>query len=427
MSFISSGATPDLPQSSERSLAQENEFLKSELLVMRAELAKYRAQQPKITPSPTSAPLKKQKMPAFAASSAKHRTAILSKLVPQTKLHPIIKNNRHLSDDNLLGDFDYNEINKSALDVEIEMHESARGLKHRKPNSRNNSPHRRSLQSPLSINGRTLSIPKANGTYGTLVLPNSSDSSGHSIDVETSFLRDDEIAQLIAENAATELPAKSVAQSMKLECRNSATPSFFAAIKDRAGWLVGLLILQSMSSFIISRNETLLQNHLVIVRFLTMLVGAGGNAGNQASVGVIRGLATGSVNDHNIRETLIQEVKMGFGLAFVLGLAGAVRAAAFLTPITETLAITTCLVAIVFISVLIGAVLPLLMKLCRIDPAHSSTSIQVIMDILGVTITVRECSEMFATISDRKLPIPLTFFSFFCLRRCERLNPRLRL
>jgi hypothetical protein len=60
--------------------------------------------------------------------------------------------------------------------------------------------------------------------------------------------------------------------------------TFCARVQDRAGWLVGLLVLQSMSSFIISRNEALLQSHLVIVQFLTMLVGAGGNAGNQASV-----------------------------------------------------------------------------------------------------------------------------------------------
>lgn len=59
---------------------------------------------------------------------------------------------------------------------------------------------------------------------------------------------------------------------------------FGSMILDRAGWLVGLLVLQSMSSFIIQRNEIMLQKHLVIVRFLTMLVGAGGNAGNQASV-----------------------------------------------------------------------------------------------------------------------------------------------
>ena len=59
---------------------------------------------------------------------------------------------------------------------------------------------------------------------------------------------------------------------------------FFKNVWDRAGWLVGLLVLQSMSSFILARNEALLQEHTIIIRFLTMLVGAGGNAGNQASV-----------------------------------------------------------------------------------------------------------------------------------------------
>ena len=60
--------------------------------------------------------------------------------------------------------------------------------------------------------------------------------------------------------------------------------SFQDALRDRAYWLVGLLALQSCSGFILARNEILLQRHPVIVYFLTMLVGAGGNAGNQASV-----------------------------------------------------------------------------------------------------------------------------------------------
>jgi hypothetical protein len=59
---------------------------------------------------------------------------------------------------------------------------------------------------------------------------------------------------------------------------------FLKVLSDRAGWLVGLLILQSCSSFILKNYEELLQSHLVLVQFLTMLVGAGGNAGNQASV-----------------------------------------------------------------------------------------------------------------------------------------------
>lgn len=43
-------------------------------------------------------------------------------------------------------------------------------------------------------------------------------------------------------------------------------------------------MLQSFSGIILSRNEALLADHPVIIFFLTMLVGAGGNAGNQASV-----------------------------------------------------------------------------------------------------------------------------------------------
>jgi len=81
---------------------------------------------------------------------------------------------------------------------------------------------------------------------------------------------------------------------------------------------------------------------------------------------------------------------MALTLSVIIGVAGCIRAAVFLTPIVETLAITTSLLFIVFISIVLGALLPLAMKYVRIDPAHSSTTIQVIMDILGVLITVRK-------------------------------------
>eukprot|EP00546_Thalassionema_frauenfeldii_P004289 CAMPEP_0178910508 /NCGR_PEP_ID=MMETSP0786-20121207/9134_1 /TAXON_ID=186022 /ORGANISM="Thalassionema frauenfeldii, Strain CCMP 1798" /LENGTH=326 /DNA_ID=CAMNT_0020582763 /DNA_START=54 /DNA_END=1037 /DNA_ORIENTATION=+ len=164
--------------------------------------------------------------------------------------------------------------------------------------------------------------------------------------------------------------------------------SFGRMVMDRAGWLVGLLVLQSMSSFIIQRNEIMLQKHLVIVRFLTMLVGAGGNAGNQASVRVIRGLAVGTIRADSASPFLLNEFSVGLFLSIILGVAGCLRAAVFLTPLLETIAITTSLVAIVLVSVILGATLPLGMKMVGIDPAHSSTTIQVLMDILGVTITV---------------------------------------
>lgn len=105
---------------------------------------------------------------------------------------------------------------------------------------------------------------------------------------------------------------------------------------------------------------------------------------------VIRGLAIGSVTESNVKSFLVAELQMGLMLSAILGLAGCLRAAVFLVPLAETIAITTSLCSIVFISILLGALLPLAMKKLYIDPAHSATTIQVLMDILGVTITVRK-------------------------------------
>jgi len=179
--------------------------------------------------------------------------------------------------------------------------------------------------------------------------------------------------------------------------------SFQDALRDRAYWLVGLLALQSMSGFILARNELLLQTHPIIIYFLTMLVGAGGNAGNQASVRVIRGLALGNLNEASQRRFLNREFKMAIALSFVLSTAGFLRAVIFRTPIAETIAITLALSLIVFSSICLGAVLPLVLRNMKVDPAHSSTTIQVIMDILGVMLTVVVSSAILDSALGRQL------------------------
>ncbi len=103
---------------------------------------------------------------------------------------------------------------------------------------------------------------------------------------------------------------------------------------------------------------------------------------------VIRGIALGTLNDRTQKQFLAREFKMALALSGVLSVAGFVRAIAFRTPIAETIAVTSALALIVFTSICFGAILPIILKKIRIDPAHSSTSIQVIMDILGVLLTV---------------------------------------
>lgn len=172
-------------------------------------------------------------------------------------------------------------------------------------------------------------------------------------------------------------------------------PDFFHSMIDRSCWLVGLLIFQSLSSFILKYNEDLLQTHPVIVYFLTMLVGAGGNAGNQATVRVIRSLAVGSLTKSNMGTFLWREFLMALLISGIMGICSILRVWLFsATPFLESIAISTALVVIVGCSIVCGSILPLTFNFFGIDPAHSSTTIQVIMDITGVVITCFVATHM---------------------------------
>jgi Mg/Co/Ni transporter MgtE len=153
--------------------------------------------------------------------------------------------------------------------------------------------------------------------------------------------------------------------------------SFYSSLLDRGGWLIGLLFFQSCSSFILSANQELIKDHPAIIYFLTMLVGAGGNAGNQAAVRVIRGLAVGTLNVKTRRAFFNRELKMAIALSFILGVFGFIRGMMSSTKLAESIVVTIALMCIVLISIISGALLPLLLQLCKFDPAHSSTSIQV--------------------------------------------------
>ena len=171
---------------------------------------------------------------------------------------------------------------------------------------------------------------------------------------------------------------------------------FLPRLQKRVTLLVGLLVFQSCSSFILSSYEQLLTQHTVVVFFLTMLVGAGGNAGNQATVLVIRGLATGEITAKTHWRYVVSEARMAIAIALLMVGAGIVRVKAFGYSTTDAVAIGTSLFCIVLSSVVIGAVLPMLLNYVGLDPAHAGATIQVVMDLAGVMITCVVCSAMLA-------------------------------
>ena len=183
----------------------------------------------------------------------------------------------------------------------------------------------------------------------------------------------------------------------------------------RGTWLLGLLVLQSSSSVVLERYADLVKDHIEITLFLTMLVGAGGNAGNQSAISVIRGLATGTIQPtfSCALETMWRQTRVGVALASVLSAGGFIRvlasraafadagdvgtlAAAGTDPaLVAAIGIATSLFAIVTASTLTGSALPFALAAAGQDPANAGTTIQVCMDVAGVVITCVVCSFVF--------------------------------
>lgn len=162
---------------------------------------------------------------------------------------------------------------------------------------------------------------------------------------------------------------------------------------DRGKWLIGLLVLQSSSSFVLDSYQDLIREHLVVTLFLTMLVGAGGNAGNQSAIKVIRGMAMGSISSsmQSLVTVLRQQVAVALILGTSLSAAGWFRVYITNGDVINASAIALSLFLIVCTSVIVGTLLPFGLARAGQDPANAGTSIQVLMDVLGVLITCTCC------------------------------------
>ena len=167
---------------------------------------------------------------------------------------------------------------------------------------------------------------------------------------------------------------------------------------NRVPWLIFLLLSATFTGMVISSNESLLSNGIygiILTSCMPMIMGTGGNAGGQASATIIRGIALNEVEFKDSLKVLWKELRVGLVMGISLGLAcfakillidGMLLHASGVDYISAlTISISLC-VTIIFAK-LIGAILPLLAKKCKLDPAvMASPFITTIIDILSLII-----------------------------------------
>lgn len=164
-----------------------------------------------------------------------------------------------------------------------------------------------------------------------------------------------------------------------------STPVLRSA-RSRVVWLLVLAVGATLTVQVLSTFEATLEQMTVLTLFVPLLIGTGGNTGNQAATTVTRALAMGDVRPRDVLRVLGREVRVGALLGFALGAIGlAITSLLYEPRIGVVIGLTLLVVCTVAAS--IGGIMPLAARAIRVDPAvFSNPFITTFVDATGLVI-----------------------------------------
>lgn len=142
----------------------------------------------------------------------------------------------------------------------------------------------------------------------------------------------------------------------------------FTLAKNRIIWLLVLMLSATLTGTIIDGFQSSIAALPLLVAFIPMLMDTGGNAGSQVSTLVIRGMALDEIAPRSIFKVLWKELRVSIIVGFVLALINFIRVW-LMYSIQLALVVSLTLYFTVIIAKTFGAILPIVAKSIKLDPA----------------------------------------------------------
>lgn len=160
--------------------------------------------------------------------------------------------------------------------------------------------------------------------------------------------------------------------------------------KNRIVWLLLLMLSATITGSIIENYEAAFTALPILVAFIPMLMDTGGNCGAQSSTMIIRGLALDEITPKDIMKIMFKEIRIAVVVGLILAAVNTLRIYIMYSgqdPLFLSAVTGLSLIATVVIAKMLGGVLPILAKLCKLDPAlMASPLITTIVDTCSVII-----------------------------------------
>ncbi len=196
----------------------------------------------------------------------------------------------------------------------------------------------------------------------------------------------DDIVDVIMEEADEDLQ-----KVAGLSEEQETSDSVFRISRIRLPWLIIALFVEMIGVFVLSKYaDVLFQKLIVAAFFIPVVMAMGGSTGTQASIVMVKGLGEDEVWFKSSIKKLMKEFFVAILNGLVLGsLLLLISLIFFRENMNEVIVVTISLLIIIIFATMIGALIPILLKKMKIDPAVATGPFVTTMnDVLGLCIYI---------------------------------------
>jgi len=160
--------------------------------------------------------------------------------------------------------------------------------------------------------------------------------------------------------------------------------SVFQHAKSRIPWLLVLMLSAALTGMISTQFEAQIAMIPMLVSFMPMVMGTGGNCGSQSSTLIIRGMALEEIRLRDFFKVIFKEFRIAFLCSVVLAIVNGARIWITYSDPELAIVIALSIIGTVILAKLVGAMLPMAAKAVKLDPAIMATPL--------ITTVVDSCS-----------------------------------
>ena len=157
-------------------------------------------------------------------------------------------------------------------------------------------------------------------------------------------------------------------------------------VQRRIGWLLFLFLAGLLTSQVLQHFSERLEGVPILVAYIPLIIGIGGNVGSQTVTTLVRAIGVGEVRLSDVGWVLAKEMVVGLTVGLIMGIVGYLRVG-LPEGFQIGLVVGSTIVCVSLWSATVAAMLPLILDKLGVDPAVvSAPLISTFVDATGLLI-----------------------------------------